>query len=183
MSQLGKLLCVVEVVLAVTAAPTAPLTRASFALRMISSEFDEGAVEFISQAAASAREDIDSVIRGSAGDLLMHLALLDTDISMAREQAQSIAAHPSGSILVREAASKASTLLHRLRLGWNSVGIWCVSHVDGSPRGSFEVSLAINELRYRMRSIERECLWQHASIDADEAAQLDPLWEILRGHT
>jgi HD-GYP domain-containing protein (c-di-GMP phosphodiesterase class II) len=180
MSHLGKLLSVVEVVLAITAAPTAPLTRASFALRMIPGEFDEAWCGFISQAAISAQEDVDSIVQGDAGNLLVHLALIDTDISMAREQAQTIAVHATASTLVREAASKASTLLHRLRLGWNSVGLWCASRVDGPPNGSFEISLAINELRYRMRSIERECLWQHTAIDLDEAAALEPLWENLR---
>lgn len=180
MSPLGRLLSAVEIILAITAAPAAPLTRASFALQMIPSEFDEAWAGFLSKAANSAQEDVDTIVRGDANDLLVHLALIDTDISMAREQAQTIAVHATASKRVREAASKASTLLHRLRLGWTSVGLWCASHIDGSPRGSFQISLAINELRYRMRSIERECLWQHTSIGVDEAGALEPLWESLR---
>lgn len=180
MSALGKLLSVVEITLAITAAPTASLARVSFALRMIPTEFDESWVGFISQAATRAQEDAALVSRRKTDDLLAHLAHIDTDISMAQEQAQSIADPATASALVREAANKASTLLHRLRLGWNSVGRWCAPDVDESPCDIIDVSLARDELRYRMRSIERECLWQHAAVSADEASQLVPLWENLR---
>jgi len=182
MSPLGRLLSVTEVTLAITNASSAPLTRASFALRMTPGEFDGACVGFVSSAAAQADEELDAVMQGDSDDLLVHLALLDTEMTMAHEEARTLCSDTTASALVRDIATRASALLHRLRLGWNSVGLWCVSHVDASPHNIFEIALAKDELRYRMRSIERECLWQHAGVNADDTEQLAPLWESLHGH-
>ena len=61
LSPLGRLLTVTEVALAISTAPTAPLMRTSFALRMIPGEFEEAWVEFFSDAAQRAGEDLDAL--------------------------------------------------------------------------------------------------------------------------
>ena len=118
-------------------------------------------------------------------------------MAMAHKQAMSLADRANGSALVRDVAARAVLLLQRYRLGWNSVGLWSASqgaHArwnsvglwSASPgadaaQGIFELGMTRNELRYRMRCIQRDCLWQHPDVDAEDAKHLQPLWDRLSG--
>jgi hypothetical protein len=42
-----------------------------------------------------------------------------------------------------------------------------------------EVAMADEELHYRLGRLERNCLWHVAALDADDQAELAPLWASL----
>jgi hypothetical protein len=81
--------------------------------------------------------------------------------------------------LVCEAAQSALHHLERLRAGWNEMGLWAGAGADG--QSVEEVAMADEELRYRLRSLERNCLWQLASLEDADTAELAPLWAGLAG--
>ncbi len=85
----------------------------------------------------------------------------------------------AGSDTVRRAAAKARHLLERLRAGWNTMGLWSASNDELPPDQYFEQRMAQRELRYRMRYIQRECLWPVRALDPQDAAALAPLWQAL----
>ena len=68
-------------------------------------------------------------------------------------------------------------LLERLRAGWNEMGLWADAATDG--QNAPEVVMAEQELRYRLRNLERNCLWHLAGEDHSDAEELAPLWACL----
>lgn len=178
-SPLGRLLAVMETVLSTSEVTTAPLTRTSFALRMITGEYDTQWIGLLSSDAWRAQEDIEAIVCDKPGELIVHLALMDTELAMVRDQALTLMEKAGVSPLVRDIAAKVASAMHRLRAGWNSIGHRCASESDGSPQCRFEMTMARDEMRFRMRCIERDCLWPHADLSADDAAQLSVLWDDL----
>ena len=182
-SALGRLLCVVETTLGIVAAPTAPLARASLALRLIPGEFDGAWSGFVSSAAQSAKEDLQHSSAVGADELLAQLALMNTGLAAAHEQAQAMAEQAPASRVVREVAARAALALGRLRMGWNAIGMWSAPQEDVSPESHFELAVSAGELRYRMRGIQRECLWMQPELSEKDAQQLEPLWVRLSGRS
>jgi len=176
-SPLGRLLAVMETALATSEAPTAPLTRTSFALRMVTGEYDVQWLSLVSSAAWREQEDAEAVVCDKTGELIVHLALIDTELAMARDQALALVEKAGVSALVRDVAAKVASAMHRLRVGWNSTGSWGVLQPDGSPQSRVELTIARDEMRFRMRCIERDCLWPHAELSAEDAAHLSVLWD------
>ena len=179
LSPLGKLLAVVEVALALAEAPLAPLSRASFALRVVPGEFDEYCVGFVSAAASRLEDPADVPWSDSLSDVAGQLALLNTQINVAYEHATALAKRTDVSGVVRDAATRAALLLTRLRMGWNSLGLWAVSGQQELPYQAFELVMARNEMRYRMRCIQRDCLWKHRDVNTEDEDCLRPLWSDL----
>lgn len=179
LSPLGRLLAVTEVVLAIANAPTAPLTRASLALRMIPGEFDAVGAGFIADAAQRAGEDLDALVQDRADGTCEQLARIDTVMTLAHERAASLAERSDASALVRDAAARCASLLQRLRLGWNAMGLWSPSQGRDAALAEFERRMAGKELRYRLGSMQRDCLWQHPPLNEHDTRQLQPLWDSL----
>jgi hypothetical protein len=175
-SPLGMLLSATETALGVGDADAAPLSRVSFALRMVAGEYDEPCVNFFAAAAARAGEDSREAGRETQAELIVELALMDTELSMLHEEAQTLAAEAGATRMVRDVAGKVAERVHRLRAGWNSMGLWCMSQAQGSPQKVFELSMARDELRYRLTTLERDCLWPHGELLETDAVQLDSLW-------
>lgn len=175
-SPLGMLLSATETALGVGDATSAPLSRVSFALRMVCGEYDESCVNFFAEAAARAGEYAREAVEETQAELIVQLALMDTELSMLHEQAQSLAGEADSSRMVRDVAGKVAERVHRLRAGWNSMGLWCMSQPQDSPRKIFDLSMARDELRYRLSSLERDCLWPHGELLETDAVQLDSLW-------
>ncbi|WP_372526729.1 HD-GYP domain-containing protein [Piscinibacter sp.] len=180
-SPLGRLLCVAEATLGLAALPTAPLARASLALRMVPGEFDGVWTGFVSAAARNAAEQLRSNDAGDTEDLLVQLAMMNTEMAMALEQAQALAEQAHGSRVVHDVAARAAVALERLRAGWNSIGLWSAPKSDGNLDSRYEIGMAATELRYRMRGVQRECLWTHDELSPQDAERLAPLWACLAG--
>jgi hypothetical protein len=176
LSPLGRVLCATETAMGVSAARPAALSRISFALRMVIGEHDAPGVSFFASAAARAREDLMPAAVDAHGDLVVQLALMDTELSMLLEESQSLAEQSGETAIVRDVASRVADRVRRLRTGWNSIGLWCLSQAEGSPQSIFELSRARDELRYRLRTMERDCLWPHAELEGEDAARLEALW-------
>lgn len=179
LSPLGRLLAVVEVTLGVTQAASAPLTRASFALRMIPGELDIHWSNSVVSAASTAAEDLSQATDSPPGQLLADLAGLDSSLLMALGAADTLANQPTASAAVRQVAARAVALLSRLRVGWNAMGMWQAGDADDQPQSAFEVHMACRELRYRLHTIRRDCLWAREGLDANDAAALEAVWSLI----
>ncbi len=176
LSPLGRLLCATEAAVGVSAAKPAALSRTSFALRMVIGEHDAACVSFFAGAAARVQEDVSQAGAESHGDVVVQLALMDTELSMLLEESQSLAEQSGESAIVKDVALRVADRVRRLRTGWNSIGLWCMAQAEGSPQSLFELSRARDELRYRIRTMERDCLWPHGELVDGDAARLEALW-------
>ena len=176
-SPLGQLLAVVETTLGIAASAEAPLARTSFAMRVIPGEYPLKWIGLIASAAQRANENLGGGEAAGAADASA-LRNLGAHLSDCLALASATGAQ-AGSDTVRRAAAKAQHLLERLRAGWNTMGLWSASNDELPPDQYFEQRMAQRELRYRMRYIQRECLWPVRTLAPDDAAALAPLWQAL----
>jgi hypothetical protein len=86
-STIGRVLAVVEVTLGSLCALNAPLTRASFALRVVPGEFDPVWASFVCDAAQEAGEDFEGESQPVAPTLAAQLADIDHQLAEARQLA------------------------------------------------------------------------------------------------
>lgn len=63
------------------------------------------------------------------------------------------------------------------------MGMWSVGGADLTAGERFEQRMAASELAWRMRYVQRECLWPVKGLSAAEAATLEPLWHLLAART
>lgn len=176
-SQLGRLLAVIEVTMGITTVSKAPWTHASFALRMIPGEFDGMGVSFVTAAARQAGEDLTPTGKSTLGKLSLLSDRLVAALAMSAET-QRNASTPA----VKTTSERANYLLHRLRSGWNEMGLWADDQVEGDSAGTnFELWMASRELDYRMRFIRRDCLWIEKDLSDAENQELTSLWSSLEG--
>ena len=175
-SPLGRLLAVMEVTLGITRNHTAPLTRASFALRVLPGEFDARFTHLICNAAMAAAEPFEVGAGTPGGEHpLAALARWFQDMQglglMLRQQGVSDAAlHIIDLALAR---------VTRQRVAWNALGAWGLSHAQLTPRDKVELDLAAGELRQRQRELQRECLLLAERLPPNERNSISPLWEEL----
>ena len=175
LSSLGRMLCVVEATLGMLALPGQGWARAGFALRAIPDEFDGHWMGLVVRAATDmpmhgAGLDREAQARAWAG-----LEKSSRRMRLATEQATLLAR--SARPVVRDAAQSAVRLLERLRAGWNEMGLWAGAGSDG--QSVEEVVMADEELRYRLGTLERNCLWHLPGVEAADVAELAPLWAGL----
>jgi hypothetical protein len=178
LSHLGRALAVTEVALGMTRWPDAPLTRASFALRVVPGEFAPEFAAFVWDAARSSGE----VPAGAAPaiDLYQQLADIDQQLVAAQQLGQEL--RDQGRTLpVIDIVDQAMRRLDRLRVAWNALGLWRVSSGDAPQADRFELELAHAELRLRLRSVQRECLLLSERLGEAEKLRLAPLWRGLVG--
>jgi len=175
-STLGRVLAVTEVTLGIMSWPDAPLTRASFALRVVPGEFDAAWASFIWDAARAAQEPPGGGL--ASADLYQQLAEIDGQLTWARQLGQEL--HDQGRTLpVIEIVTQAMQRLDRLRVAWNALGLWHVPAGDIPQTERFELELAHAELRQRMRSVQRECLLVSDRLGETEKLRVAPLWKGL----
>ena len=179
MSPLGRLLAVVETTLGVASTTCAPCARSSLALRLVPGEFDGAWDGFIAAASQRAQEDLEAATLDESGDALDQLALMDAQLALAAEQAVALEKGEASSMVVTHVATRAHGMLDRLRAGWNAMGLWSVLQADGPAQALFEIRVVRQELRYRMRRIQRECLWPESDLSVRDALRLEPLWAFL----
>ncbi len=177
-SKLGRVLMVVEVALGVLRAPQAPLTRISFALRVVPGEFDPAWTGFLCDAARRTEEapHLDPQVLRDKGPL----ERLDAELAATRELAGTLQAQ-RGSAAATHIIQEALSRLDRLRVAWNALGLWGLPEAELAPQEQFELALAGSELGQRLRSFKRECLLLSENLNDAEKTQLSPLWDGLLG--
>ncbi len=173
-SPMGRMLAVVEAALGVMRGAQSPLARASFALRVLPGEFDPLWTSPIYNMAVSAKEDIPSLTDQT------------DDVSPLETIGQRIqtAFRLSSELKDQERTGAHIAIIHtalerlgRLRVAWNALGIWGLSHSALSDAERAEVSMARKELDFRLKDLQRECMLLAERIEPTERAQLEPLWE------
>lgn len=177
-SRLGRALAVTEVALGLTRWAEAPLTRASFALRVVPGEFAPEFASFIWDAARAAAEV--PIRAAPAIDLYQQLADIDQQLVAAQQLGQELR-EQGRTLPVIEIVNQAMRRFDRLRVAWNALGLWRVSTGDAPEAERFELELAHAELRQRMRSVQRECLLLSERLGEAEKLRLAPLWRGLAG--
>ena len=175
LSPMGRMLAVVETTLGVLDARDVPLTRASFALRIVPGEYDGAWVGMVTNAIRGTNEAQLSDGACSTDRVRANLAQANLQIAAATEEAQRLA--HSASPAVRAIALHAAHLLQRLRVGWNEMGLWAGGSDD--PGGSSEVAMAEQEMGYRLSVMERDCLALQPDLNAGDAQLMEPLWRCL----
>ncbi|MBX3620992.1 MAG: HD domain-containing protein [Rhizobacter sp.] len=178
-SMLGRVLSVVEATLGSVAHSHAPLTRASFALRVVPGEFDPVWAAFVCDAAHEAGEDLASDDQPTAATLAAQLADIDRQLEAAQRLAQDLNEQRRTSSIT-DVVSDALRRLERLRVSWNALGLWGVEGAAAvAPAERLELVLAESELRQRMRAFHRECLLLSEGLTEAEKFRLAPLWQGL----
>jgi len=181
-STLGRVLSVVEVALGSLCESHAPLTRASFALRVVPGEFDPTWAAFVCDAAQEADEDFAGESLPVASTLESQLADIDRQLSAAHQLALDLNEQRRTS-KITDVVTDALHRLDRLRVAWNALGLWGLSGDEVAnvalPSERLELELAESELRQRMRAFHRECLLLSEGLTEAEKFRLSPLWQGL----
>lgn len=172
-SPLGLILAVVETTLGLAQVSAAPLTSASFALRVVPDEYPERYSSIAFNMARNAHE----VLPASAEIPTQALQ----DIQAALQQAQQTAASVQTSS-EQGLAIVASTLrrLSRLRMAWNSLGVWDIRPEQLTDQDRFEMACARAELDQRLYELQRECMLLAENLGEAERATLSPIWAALQ---
>lgn len=180
MSTLGRVLSVVELTLGSASDAHAPLTRASFALRVVPGEFDPTWSAFVCEAANDAKEDFAFDEQPQAATLAAQLAEIDQQMEAAHQLAKELNEQRRTS-QITEVVADALHRLERLRVAWNALGLWGEEAVNAgtAPGERLELVLAESELRQRLRSFHRECLLLGEGLTEAEKFRLSPLWQGL----
>ena len=179
-SPLGRMLAVVDVTLGIHArAPVAPLTRACFALRVVPGEFDPRWSNLICSVARTVGETLPA--EAAQAHPLQSLQLVQIDQRM--QQAQQLGAMLKQQSRVgtsMEIVEAAQYRLSRLRVAWYALGFWGLdAGTELSPVERFELQMAANELQWRLRQLQRECLLMAERLGESDKARLAPLWQGL----
>jgi len=172
---IGRFLAVVEATLGIVGEDSCGLARASFALRLVPGEFDSRWTGFIFR---GANRTAPSSPPADARDRILESRLLLQSIQEARVLAADLAGRSAAPANIREAGRRAQHRISRLDVAARSVGLG-EQDPDGDPAAVMEQIMAINEIRYRLRSVRRECIWPVALSTADDQAHLQPLWTLL----
>jgi hypothetical protein len=181
-STLGRVLSVTEVTLGSVADAHAPLTRASFALRVVPGEFDPQWASFVCDAARTAGENFAADAQPTASTLAAQLEEIDRQLSTAHQLAVELSEQRRTSAIT-EVVTDALKRLDRLRVAWNALGLWGAANAatlaDAPPAERLELLLAEGELRHRLRAFHRECLLLGERLTEAEKFRLSPLWQGL----
>ncbi len=174
-SPLGLILAAVETTMGLSHAPNAPLTRASFALRVVPGEFPSRYSSVVFNMARDAKEQIP----GSTGVPANALELINATLQKAQQTAQSLQTH-TGSKERAAIVLLAQDRLARLRMAWNALGVWGLAPEQLTEQDHFEMSMAGSELRERLYELQRECMLLAESLTEPENTELTPIWADLK---
>ena len=148
-SPLGQLLAVMETTLGIASASQNPLSRASFAMRVVPGEYALEWLGFIANAAHQAAEDLGVTAAAEPPGANEALDGIDTKMVAAMASAKKLST-TAPSQATREPADQ-----------------------------QFERLMARRELRYRLRYVQRECLWPERTLTPEDLKPLQPLWDTL----
>ena len=174
-SPLGLILAAVETTMGVSNAPNAPLTRASFALRVVPGEFPSRYSSVVFNMARDAKERIPPNVSAST-DALQHINTTLEQAQRIAQTVQSTRASKEGTAIVLLAQDR----LARLRMAWNALGIWGLAPDQLTATDRFEMQLAGGELRERLYELQRECMLLAEQLTQAEKTELSPIWADLK---
>jgi hypothetical protein len=165
-SPLGRLTAVADNALAVLRGERAHVARASVALRVVPGEYDLG---WVGAFAAAARMQPAQPARLTVEQIGERLARLDAALQGAQSAVAALlpAAHTPA---LKDALGLAQHLLQRLRTGWNASGLWSTEGVQAQDAA--EVEAVEDELRYRLRGIQRATQLRAGDLPAADAERL-----------
>lgn len=178
-SELGRLLAVAELACGISRKGNAPLTRASFALRVVPGEFDPPWASFVCNLARGVDEVPDDTQRQSPTDdsPLVHI---DQRLDQTRRLMTTLTGQGRGGQIL-EIVETAQSRLTRLQVAWNALGFWGAEPSELSPAEQFELALANSELQQRLSQLQRECLLLSERLGQLEKTWIEPLWRgVLR---
>ena len=179
MSELGRVLAVVEVTLGILRSPRAPLTRASFALRVVPGEFDPLWVALICDAARLSSEKApDDALGTSDTEAVLPLTQIEQRMLQAKNLAQTLKDQGRGGPVL-DVVENGVARLTRLQVAWNALGCWGLDGTVLNPGERFELELADRELKQRLRELQRECMLLSERLGEAEKLRLQPLWQDL----
>jgi hypothetical protein len=174
-SPLGLILAAVETTMGVSNAPNAPLTRASFALRVVPGEFPSRYSSVVFNMARDAKERIPPNVSAST-DALQHINTTLEQAQRIAQTVQSTRASKEGTAIVLLTQDR----LARLRMAWNALGIWGLAPDQLTATDRFEMQLAGGELRERLYELQRECMLLAEQLTQAEKTELSPIWADLK---
>ena len=174
LSPLGTLTAVTEAALNSIRNSDHCLAHASATLRVIPGEFDLSWMGLISDCVreqAPLKPHLDNVAISN------RLQDLDRAMQSAEQSAMELLQDPQYPNLA-PALELAMYLLSRLRIGWNTSGLW--SEQSMSEQDSAEVEAVENELLFRLQSIQRAAFLQAGELPAAHAKRLEQWCELLQ---
>ena len=176
LSPLGRLLAVVEVTLGILRDARAPLTRASFALRVVPGEFDPLWTSPIFNMAKDAQEGPLEI--AAPQDPASPLQTIGERIQTAFQLGSALKEHgrTDAHVAIIELALER---LGRLRVAWNALGAWGTPAGPPTPAERTEMAMADGELHIRLRDLQRDCLLLAERLGDAEKQRLEPLWQGL----
>jgi putative nucleotidyltransferase with HDIG domain len=175
-SPLGRMLSIVEVAVGHLNGEQAPLTRASFALRVIPGEFDAQWTGLVFDIARNAGETI------PISATLPHTLPLE-EITRQFQRAQLLENQLKAQARfgpVMDIVALALQRLTRLQIAWNALGLWGTDSAALGPQELFELEMAGNELHDYLRDFQRECLMLSVRLTVSEKLLIESLWEELK---
>ena len=173
-SPLGLILAAVETTMGISPAPNAPLTRASFALRVVPGEFPQRYSSVVFNLARSANEQLPANVQMPTEALQR----INTTLERAQQTAQALQS-AKGSAERAAIVELALERIARLRMAWYALGVWGVQPEQLTAQDQFEMELAQSELRVRLFELQRECMLLAENVDDAEKTELTPIWTDL----
>lgn len=174
-SPLGLILAVVETTLGLAQVSPAPLTSASFALRVVPDEYPERYSSIAFNMARNAQEALPSAAEVPT-DALQHILSTLQAAQQTAAALQGSSTSPQGAAIVDTALRRVA----RLRMAWNSLGVWDLRPDQLTDQDCFEIRCANTELDQRLHELQRECMLLAESLDESERSTLSPIWATLQ---
>lgn len=181
LSPLGRLAAVVEAAVGMMGTPHAPIMRAALALRMVPGEYDAGLSSVLTNAARRAGEDLASAVAAHEPTVIQRqctdwLDRIDAALGLVRQLASGpVSPGPA----LAEVLERAAHRVLRMKVAGHAVGLWTLPDGGQTLPERLELVVAVGEMRYRLRGIERDCLWSSPSLKPAELEALTPLWQAL----
>jgi HD-GYP domain-containing protein (c-di-GMP phosphodiesterase class II) len=172
-SELGRMLSVVEVTLGIMRKPDAQLAQASFAMKLVPGEFDPELTSLLEEFARNAKEPVPPVRTVSRPD---------SGLEQCFERAQYldsalIAQDRNG--LVLEIVRQALERINHLRTTWSNSGFGALDTAIIGAQEQYELEMACAEFRKHVRHLQRECMLLAERLAVGERIQIEPLWRGL----
>lgn len=173
-SPLGLILAAVEVTLGIARTSEAPLTRASFALRVVPGEFPERYGSTVFNMAREANEPLPTTDDHPQA-VLEHINTTLRQAEFSAQTLQDTGCNDQESAIINLALER----LGRLRVAWNALGVWGVEPDQLTENDRFEMSLAGKELYLRQAELQRECMLLAERLPPHDTQRLQPIWAGL----
>lgn len=177
LSPLGQLLALVELMLGLAHRGDESPAALSFALRFLPAETNavwSGPVVRLAETRARTGPQPQQVRMAALWEL-------DAALVVLLRHAQNLA--QSRRVDVARVSTRAAERLSRLRRAGDAMGLWQIVELERlSADERRDLDLAVAELRHRVRTLQRDCLWPETDAQLHENAELGSLWLQVQVH-